>query len=154
MKPIFEKSFKIHIKPFSVNLRIGVQAKKNRVAYAAWKATINELLPPADELGLEKSDKFSIAITFGVSKKFDLDNCLKTTIDALEKKYGQMTKKDDFTFSNDAQIYAICARKKIVEQGEEFIHFGFIPFDFFKSIETKPVVEIDEQGRTIADPTL
>jgi Holliday junction resolvase RusA-like endonuclease len=59
-------------------------------------------------------ENIKLAIEFGFSSKLsDIDNCLKTFIDCLVKKYGV----------DDRYIIELHVFKAIVKKGEEYIKF-------------------------------
>jgi len=56
---------------------------------------------------------------FGLSSKLnDVDNCIKSFQDVLQKKYG----------FDDRRIFRIIAEKIEVNKGQEFITFSFLPY--------------------------
>lgn len=115
-----KNSIKIPIKPLSVNE--AWQGKRFKTPkYGTWRQNCLFLLPPTlpfnfDPLGCE----IEVCFLFGISSKnADLDNLLKTFIDALQLKYG----------FNDKKIIKIIAEKTHVQKGEEFIQFEFKEFN-------------------------
>ena len=72
--------------------------------YIKWKRKLNKILPseflPNDMTG------FGLYIEVGIFREFDIDNTLKSLIDALQKKYQ----------FNDNQIDYIYAKKVIVRK--------------------------------------
>ena len=76
--------------------------------YRKWRNKMQDLLPPVflprDMTG------FGLGIEVGVRKEFDLDNTLKSLIDALQEKYK----------FNDRQIQYLYAKKIITGEGELF----------------------------------
>jgi len=70
------------------------------------------LLPKTIEI--ENRLNIKLAIEFGFSSKAsDIDNCCKTFIDCLVKKYG----------FDDRYIYELHVFKEIVKKGNEYIKF-------------------------------
>lgn len=70
------------------------------------------LLP--DKIEILNKDHIKLALEFGFSSKAsDIDNCVKTFIDCLVKKYKV----------DDRFIYELHTFKTIVKKGEEFIRF-------------------------------
>ena len=94
------------VTPFSTNSLWFAPGGKGKlvlsVRYRKWKNRLAELLPdgflPSDMTG------FGLYIEVGVFREFDVDNTLKSLIDALQKKYG----------FNDNQIDYLHAKKVIV----------------------------------------
>jgi Holliday junction resolvase RusA-like endonuclease len=79
--------------------------------YRRWITGALLMMPPAD---LPAGCKLGIDVSFYVSTEMiDLDNCLKSLIDTLEKKYG----------FNDRRVYTISARKIVVQKGQEKIDY-------------------------------
>jgi Holliday junction resolvase RusA-like endonuclease len=104
-------NYKLKIKPLTIN-----QAFKGR-KFRTFKydSFIKEclLLLPKTILIPDKAN-VKLAIQFGFSSKLsDIDNCLKTFIDCLVKKYGV----------DDRYIFEIHVFKEIVKKGEEYIRF-------------------------------
>lgn len=75
------------------------------------EARILLLSNPIPELA--KGCKLKLTAIFGVSAKFDLDNCVKTFLDVLEPIYR----------FDDKDIEEIHIRKHRSKRGEEFIEF-------------------------------
>lgn len=103
--------YKILIKPLSVNEAFqGKRFKTDKYNYFIQK--IHFLLPKEIKISDEKNIK--IAIEFGFSSKAsDIDNCCKSFLDCLVKKYKV----------DDRNIYEMHVFKSIVKKGEEFIKF-------------------------------
>jgi len=100
---------KVKIKPLSVN-----QAWRGRrfktPEHKAYREALRYLLPKINPPeGLK-----TLYVTFYFSSRAsDIDNALKTFIDALQDKYQ----------FDDKEIYKIVAEKEIVKKGEEAIKF-------------------------------
>lgn len=103
--------YKILIKPLSVNE--AWQGKRFKTdLYNNFIQKINFILPKQITIPNDKNIK--LAIEFGFSSKAsDIDNCCKTFIDCLVKKYK----------FDDRYIYELHVFKSIVKKGEEFIKF-------------------------------
>lgn len=102
---------KINIRPLSVN-----ECFKGRryrtVKYDAFISKMLYLLPKQIEIPNEKYIK--IAIQFGFSSRAsDIDNCCKSFLDCLVKKYKV----------DDRNIYEMHVFKDIVKKGDEYISF-------------------------------
>lgn len=104
-------NYTINIKPLSVNEAF--KGKKYRtIKYDNFIKNCLLQLPKSIEIPNKKHIK--LAIEFGFSSKAsDVDNCLKSIIDCLVKKYGV----------DDRFIYELHAFKSIVKKGDEFIKF-------------------------------
>ena len=103
--------YKLNIKPLSVNEAF----QGRRFKTDKYNVFINNCLRqlPKDLLIPEKSF-IKLAIQFGFSSKAsDIDNCCKSFIDCLVKKYGV----------DDKHIHELHVFKTIVKKGEEFIKF-------------------------------
>ena len=100
----------LRIKPLSVNQ--AWQGKRFKTPkYKNWRTEICYLLPELDVPNV----KLSLYIKFGFSSKAsDIDNPLKTFIDALQFKYK----------FDDKMIYKLEVHKEIVKKGQEFISFN------------------------------
>jgi len=102
---------KINIKPLSINE--AYQGKRFRTKkYDAFISHIMYLLPKS--IVFPNKDHIVIGLIFGFSSKSsDIDNCIKTFVDCLVKKFGV----------DDRNIYELHALKTIVKKGDEFIKF-------------------------------
>lgn len=102
---------KLQIKPLSVNMAF--RGKKYRTdAYSDFIRKMHYLLPKQIDIPDPKNIK--LAIEFGFSSKAsDIDNCCKSFIDCLVKKYK----------FDDRQIYELHVFKSIVKKGDEYIKF-------------------------------
>jgi len=102
---------KLQIKPLSVNEAFkGTRIKTDKYNAFIFKCL---LMLPKKILIPDESD-IKLAIQFGFSSKAsDIDNCCKSFIDCLVKKYGV----------DDKHIYELHVFKSIVKKGEEFIKF-------------------------------
>ena len=110
MKPI-----KINIKPISVNQAHNSTGRVYKSAsYKAFEEQARLLLLANPIPKLSKGSKLKLTAIFGVSCKFDLDNCVKCFLDVLEKIYG----------FNDRNVEEIHIRKHRCKRGEEFIEFS------------------------------
>ena len=101
----------INIKPLSVNEAFNGQRTRSK-KYDSFIKSMMFLLPKT----IEYPDPLNIklAVEFGFSSKSsDIDNCCKSFIDCLVKKY----KVDDRNF------YEMHVFKAIVKKGEEYIKF-------------------------------
>lgn len=101
----------INLKPLSVNEAFKGQKFKTDT-YSLFIRNCLLLLPKTMLIPDESNIK--LAIEFGFSSKAsDIDNCLKTFIDCLVKKYKV----------DDRFIYEMHVFKSIVKKGEEYIKF-------------------------------
>ena len=108
MKPI-----RINIKPLSVNSSYQGRKVPTR-ALNSFKKHSALLLP--EKIGFEFNGLLEMHINFGVSSKLaDIDNLLKSFIDATQTKYDY----------NDRYIYKLVVEKFNVKKGEEYIEFKF-----------------------------
>lgn len=104
-------NYKINIKPLTIN-----QAFKGRRfrtdKYDSFIKDCLLLLPKSIEIPDKANVK--LAVEFGFSSKLsDIDNCLKTFIDCLVKKY-----KVDDRYIQELHVF-----KEIVKKGDEYIKF-------------------------------
>jgi len=102
---------KLQIKPLSINDAF----KGRRFRTDKYNSFIKNclLILPKTILMPDKTN-IKLAIQFGFSSKAsDIDNCCKSFIDCLVKKYGV----------DDKHIYELHVFKSIVKKGEEFIKF-------------------------------
>ena len=104
-------NYKIQIKPLSVN-----ECFKGRrfrtLKYDVFIKNCLLLLP--SKLIIPDEMNIKLAIEFGFSSKAsDIDNCCKSFIDCLVKKYKV----------DDRFIYEMHVFKKIVSKGDEYIKF-------------------------------
>lgn len=104
-------NYSINIKPLSVNEAF--KGKRFRTdAYNDFIQKMHYLLPKSIDIPDPKNIK--LAIEFGFSSKAsDIDNCCKSFIDCLVKKYK----------FDDRQIYELHVFKSIVKKGDEYIKF-------------------------------
>lgn len=102
---------KLQIKPLSVNMAF--RGKKYRTdAYNDFIKKMMLLLPKS--INIPDSENVKLAIEFGFSSKAsDIDNCCKSFIDCLVKKYGV----------DDRYIQELHVFKAIVKKGDEYIKF-------------------------------
>lgn len=103
----------IKIKPLSINKAF--KGKRYRThEYDAFIKNCLILLPK--QIEIPNKAKIKLAVQFSFSYKgSDIDNCLKTFIDCLVKKYGV----------DDRYIYELHVFKNIVKKGDENILFKF-----------------------------
>jgi Holliday junction resolvase RusA-like endonuclease len=104
-------NFTINIKPLSINEAF----KGRRFRSDKYNLFIKNCLSQLPVL-IIIPDKLNIklAIEFGFSSsRSDIDNCCKTFIDCLVKKYGV----------DDRYIYELHVFKKVVKKGDEYIKF-------------------------------
>jgi Holliday junction resolvase RusA-like endonuclease len=101
----------IKIKPLSVNEAF----KGRKFRTAKYDKFISDcLLQLPKSIDFNENQNIKLAIEFGFSSSAsDIDNCLKTFIDCLVKKYKV----------DDRYIYELHVFKNIVKKGEEFIKF-------------------------------
>ena len=101
----------LQIKPLSVNEAF--KGRKFRTdKYDCFIHNMMLLLPKTISIPDDKNIK--LAIEFGFSSKAsDIDNCCKSFIDCLVKKYKV----------DDRYIYELRVVKKIVKKGQEYITF-------------------------------
>jgi Holliday junction resolvase RusA-like endonuclease len=104
-------NYTLNIKPLSVNAAF--RGKKFRTdLYNDFILKMHFILPNEIEIPDRKNVK--IAIEFGFSSKLsDIDNCIKSFLDCLVKKYGV----------DDRNIYEMHVFKAIVAKGKEHIKF-------------------------------
>lgn len=103
----------IKIKPLSINKAF--KGKRYRThEYDRFIVNCLKLLPSQIEIPNKTNIKLAIQFSFS-SKGSDIDNCLKTFIDCLVKKYGV----------DDRYIYELHVFKSIVKKGDENILFKF-----------------------------
>lgn len=104
-------NFILKIKPLSVNEAFkGRRFKTDK--YDVFIQKMFYILPKEIDIPDEKNIK--LAIEFGFSSKAsDIDNCCKSFIDCLVKKYKV----------DDRYIYEMHVFKSIVKKGEEYIKF-------------------------------
>ena len=104
-------NYKLNIKPLSIN-----EAFKGR-KFRTDKYDLfikNCLLQLPKTIIIPDESNIKLAIEFGFSSKAsDIDNCCKTFIDCLVKKYGV----------DDRFIYELHVFKEIIKKGEEYILF-------------------------------
>ena len=109
MKPI-----KLDIKPMSVNQSYRTRGRVYKSAqYKAFEQQVRAMLFANPIPKLAKDCKLKLTATFGVSSRFDLDNCVKCFLDVLEPVY-------EF---NDKDIEEIHIKKHRCSRGDEFIEF-------------------------------
>lgn len=104
-------NYKIYIKPLSVNEAFqGRRFRTNK--YDLFIKNMLLILPKSIEIPDETNIK--LAIEFGFSSKgSDIDNCCKSFIDCLVKKYKV----------DDRHIYEMHVFKTIVPKSKEYIKF-------------------------------
>jgi Holliday junction resolvase RusA-like endonuclease len=104
-------NFTINIKPLSIN-----EAFKGR-RFRSDKYNLfikNCLLQLPVSIIIPDKLNIKLAIEFGFSSsRSDIDNCCKTFIDCLVKKYGV----------DDRYFYELHVFKKVIKKGEEYIKF-------------------------------
>lgn len=102
---------KLQIKPMSINNAF--KGRKFRTEeYNIFIIKCLRLLP--DKIEIPDKTNIKLALEFGFSSKAsDIDNCVKTFIDCLVKKYQV----------DDRFIYELHTFKTIVKKGDEFIRF-------------------------------
>jgi len=107
----------VKIKGLSVN--IAFKGRKVRThTYNKFRKEIAVLLPR--EIDFNFGGEVTLLVEFGVSNRAsDIDNLLKTFIDALQTQYPAF---------NDKQIYRLEVDKAITKKGYEYIKFKFIRF--------------------------
>lgn len=104
-------NYTLKIKPLSVNQAFkGKRFKTDK--YDTFIYKMHCILP--NEINIPNPNKMRLAIEFGFSSSAsDIDNCLKTFIDCLVKKY-----KVDDRYIQELHVF-----KKITKKGEEYIKF-------------------------------
>lgn len=104
-------NYQINIKPLSVNEAF--KGKRFRTEkYDLFIRNMLLLLPKS--ILIPDASNIKLAIEFGFSSKSsDIDNCCKSFIDCLVKKYS----------FDDRHIYELHILKVIVKKGEEYIKF-------------------------------
>jgi len=104
-------NYTINIKPLSVNEAFNGRRTRSE-KYDSFIRSMMFLLPKTIEIPDPVNVK--LAIEFGFSSKgSDIDNCCKSFLDCLVKKYS----------FDDRQIYELHVFKSIVKKGEEYIKF-------------------------------
>lgn len=104
-------NYTINIKPLSVNEAFNGRRTRSK-KYDSFIRSMMFLLPKTIEIPDPVNIK--LAIEFGFSSKgSDIDNCCKTFIDCLVKKYS----------FDDRHIQELHVFKAIVKKGEEYIRF-------------------------------
>jgi len=104
-------NYKLQIKPLSINEAFkGRKFRTDKYDYFIK----NCLLQLPKTILIQDKTNIKLAIEFGFSSKAsDIDNCCKTFIDCLVKKYKV----------DDRFIYEMHVFKSIVKKGEEYIKF-------------------------------
>lgn len=104
-------NYTIQIKPLSVNECFKGRRFRTK-KYDEFILKMFALLP--NKITFVDENNIKIAIEFGFSSKAsDIDNCCKSFIDCLVKKYKV----------DDRNIYEMHVFKSIVKKGEEYIKF-------------------------------
>lgn len=104
-------NYTINIKPLSVNEAFKGKRFKTDL-YNEFIQKMYYLLPK--EINIPDPTNIKLAIEFGFSSKAsDIDNCCKSFIDCLVKKYKV----------DDRHIYELHVFKSIVKKGQEYIKF-------------------------------
>jgi len=104
-------NYTINIKPLSVNEAFNGQRTRSK-KYDAFINSMMFLLPKHIEY--PDAENIKLAIEFGFSSKAsDIDNCCKSFIDCIVKKYKV----------DDRNIYELHVFKEIVKKGNEYIKF-------------------------------
>lgn len=104
-------NYEIKIKPLSVNEAFqGRRFKTDKYDLFIRKTLL--LLPKYIEIPSPENVKLAIEFGFS-SKNSDIDNCCKSFIDCLVKKYSV----------DDRYIYEMHVFKSIVKKGDEYIKF-------------------------------
>ena len=103
--------YKINIKPLSINQAF----KGTKVRTHKYNSFIKYcLLELPEKVAFVDKKYVKLDLEFGFSSRLsDIDNCQKTFIDCLVKKYGV----------DDRNIYELHVFKAIVKKGEEYIKF-------------------------------
>jgi Holliday junction resolvase RusA-like endonuclease len=101
----------LKIKPLSVNQAFKGKRFKTDL-YNDFIQKMHFILPK--EIEITNKENIKIAIEFGFSTKLsDIDNCIKSFLDCLVKKYKV----------DDRHIYELHVFKSIVKKGDEYIKF-------------------------------
>jgi len=101
----------LNIKPLSVNEAFNGQRTRSK-KYDSFIKSMMFLLPKTIEI--PDPENIKVAIEFGFSSKAsDVDNCCKSFLDCLVKKYKV----------DDRRIYEMHVFKMIVKKGSEYIKF-------------------------------
>ena len=111
---------RLEVKPLSVNeCRTISRGKKIKTKkYKEYERLIvAELLYRKVKIDLPEEGELYIFIKIGVSKSFDLDNCVKPFVDILQRIYK----------FNDNRLTIINLEKVVVKRGSEFISFQLSP---------------------------
>ena len=109
----------INIKPLSTN-RLYVYRKGRRHKtkdYSDFERTLCILLPPPRKVDIPSGDLL-IHYEFGVSRSFDIDNCVKAFQDVLSSRYQ----------FDDNRIRFFTVLKAIAKRGDEYIKFKILPY--------------------------
>ena len=101
----------LKIKPLSVN--VAFRGKKFKTdLYNDFIQNMHRILP--DKILIPDEKNVKIAIEFGFSSRnSDIDNCVKSFLDCLVKKYKV----------DDRYIFEMHVFKSIVKKGDEYIKF-------------------------------
>ena len=106
--------YRIPVKPVSTNTMYQSSGRKWKSAkYLKFERLCELHLSKYDLPDIPNHGDLEIHVLYGVSARFDIDNCLKAFIDILQKELG----------FNDARIMRIVAEKTPVRRGQEFIEF-------------------------------
>jgi len=102
-------TIQLHIKPLSINE--AWQGKRFKTKkYKAYEKEVLLMLPsyeiPEGEL--------DVRFEFGISKNSDVDNCCKSLLDILQKRYS----------FNDSRVMRIELIKKVVKKGQGYFNFS------------------------------
>jgi len=117
----------LHIKPFSINKawvwtnpKYGKPRRVKSDKYKQWRIDCINLLPNISKQ-FNKDTKIELYIKFGFSSAAcDIDNPLKSLIDALQDKYKGF---------NDKMIYRLVVDREQVKKGKEFIELNIYDYD-------------------------
>ncbi len=105
----YEEMHRVKVKPVSVNHCYTGRVYKNE-AYRSFEELMLYSLPKIKV----PEGKLFLRLEFGVSsKKADVDNLVKCTLDCLCRQYG----------FNDNKVYLMEVAKEDVKRGEEYIDF-------------------------------
>ena len=116
----------IPLKPVSTNEMYKLNSNKwRRPEYLDFRDEVKEELE-IKGLRLPSTGSLKFDMKFGIAENFDLDNCLKPFIDAVEYTFEGL---------NDNRVSKILAEKIIVGKGDEFIEFNgvFLPVKAYSS---------------------
>jgi len=101
-------TIQLHIKPLSINQ--AWQGKRYKTKkYKAYEKEVLLMLPHYE---IPEGD-LDVRFEFGISKNSDVDNCCKSLLDILQKRYS----------FNDSRVMRIELIKKVVSKNQGYFNF-------------------------------